>query len=214
MVANRNEPEMIAFPTEADMPALELKKTKSKHRRKSARKSMLVLESNFQPGRYFWLQILVLKETELLFRPAESVRAHIHMNLDRELMEVEMQKFEYMSLMSLAMLARLKAMHAYSEKRLENSAICEHGLWKISKYNAIYANYLKHSDSLECCHEENIRTPGDLLSLFERHENNFRSCLHTSILKKLVQEDGKWSSLSIFINSSPCRFKKEAYSYR
>ena len=158
----------------------------SKPRLNKLRSRSQFFNSTFRPGHYFWLEIINPSEEELIFRPAEIVRTVLYENIDSDLVRAEFEKLESMASIAVAFLDNVKAIHGYHEKMIENSAICQHGLWhyesnfyqKISKISKqIKFNYPSTQSTL---------TLKDLQSAFERHDSNFRSCYNLALLQQMI----------------------------
>lgn len=192
---NTNQENLLSVPTEFELPALELKHSKSLQQKLRTRSAFF--NSTFHPGRYFWLDIINLKEEELIFQPVEIISSVIYEKAEPELLDAEMEKFEYLTFISLSLLDNLQKIHAYSEKLLENSAICKHGIWKIDGFNPIFAKYMTKRFNLKAISEHQSISLRDLQYTFERHDANFRSCLNLAVIKSILAEEER--TLSLFL---------------
>ena len=71
----------------------------------------------FKPGNYFWLKIISVKVSALFFEPIEAFREVIYeKKINSNSLVMEVQKMEYLALMSLSILSKLNKMHIYTEK--------------------------------------------------------------------------------------------------
>ena len=168
---------------------------RSRSRRKRSPHRSYVFTPEFKAGSYFWLHIVSPKEGELIFKPAESVSSIVYDKPDLNALEAELEKMEYLSFVSLWLLEMLITTHSYSEKLLENSAICKHGLWEVAGNNALYSKYLTVRPELMITNEEPIKS-STLQDIFRRNEYNFRSCSKLAMLQKIAAEESKTHFLS------------------
>ena len=145
--------------------------------------------STFRPGHYFWLEIMNPRE-ELIFRPVEIVRTVLYENIYPELVRAEFEKLKSMAGIAVAFLDNVKAIHAYLEKMIENSAICKYGLWRYE--SDFYQKISKRSKHIISFNDPSqpTQTLKDLQSAFERHDSNFRSCYNLALLQRMIGGEG------------------------
>ena len=150
------------------------------------------------PGNYFWVVITKDPIKEILhYQPAQFVNKFIDTNLKSDVANFDLQKLQYMTLMSLSIIRRLKELYYYHEKLIEHSGISNHGLWIYDEKNTFYTQYMKdkrsytyideyHGESSKALDLQTIR------KVFEAHEMNFLSCIESDTIMSIIKSDGKY----------------------
>ena len=177
----------------------------SKNRSRSTHLVFRPIQPVFRPGYFFWFIVFHQRRgNELIFRPVGEVRTIIFEKPERDHLDATMMKMEYLAILSLSLLAKIKKLHVYSEDLLENSAVCSGGLWRISEKNSFY-NKLKTQDtSISYLQYESMRSWEELNEFFMLHNHNFRGCFHVSLLKKIAAEEGNYHQMILltYLNCS------------
>ena len=182
-------------PVDREIPSSDTPSSKPRSNKLRTRAHFSI--STFRPGHYFWLEIMNPQEEELIFRPVEIVRTVLYENIYPELVRAEFEKLESMASIAVAFLDNVKAIHAYLEKMVENSAICKYGLWRYE--SDVYQKISKRSKHIISFNDPSqpTQTVKDLQSAFERHDSNFRSCYNLALLQRMItaEEESNNSNL-------------------
>ena len=154
------------------------------------------------PGNYFWIVISRDSNINALFyNPSQLVNRYIDKKLKPEVTRLELQKLEYLTLLSLSFMHRLKQLNSYNEKLTENSTISQHGIWAFSEDNAFYKNFIaKRSEFTYLDREKEGTNSYDLPTLkrlFNFHAENFNTCVDSETIETLIQSDGNPSRMAL-----------------
>jgi len=151
------------------------------------------------PDNYFWMDVTkdVSKENVLHYEAASFVTRFVdkHMKFDGK--SFNLKKIKYLTLLSLSIINRLKAIYYNHEKLVEHSSISEYGIWYYSEDNTFYRECIKEKRSLTYVDEYKEGPKGlDMTSvrkIFDAHETNLLSCIDAETVKAMIQSDGIWS---------------------
>lgn len=150
-------------------------------------------------GNYFW--VTIHKDTirkNLFFQPSQSVYNYIKRSLKAYSYQHFLEKYEYLTLLSLSLINAVKNNYYYNERLLENSLVAEHGIWKIREDNYIFKKYLESSHGLTYIEDLDIPFK-ELKSIFWSHDPNFLSLLEVDIANDLLKHSSNFDN--------PCAFK-------
>lgn len=159
---------------------------------KKGRSKKTEFQLPFNTGDYLWIQITKMPNNEgLFFKPIQAVNVFLYKKLQQEIREAEMKKLEYLTLLSLFLLDKLRGSSAYSERLLENSAVFRHGLWTIRETNTFYVKHVKdRAQILPFAEERGLKTPKEIQNFYNIHEQNLSSCLNLSVIKSCLEQKG------------------------
>lgn len=149
------------------------------------------------PGNYFWIVITKDPAKEILYyQPAQFVNKFIDMNLKLDVANFDLQKLQYLTLLTLSIIKRLKELYYYHEKLIEHSCISIHGIWNYDEKNSFYIQYIKDKRSYTYIDEFHHESPKALdldtiKKIFEFHQPNFLSCIESETVVSIVKSEGK-----------------------
>ena len=158
--------------------------------------SQLMDQLSINTGDFLWIQINKIPSIGgLLFKPSQAVHQFLLKELQQETQDAEFLKLEYLTLLSVSLLAKIRSLSVYNERLMENSAVCRHGLWEIAEDNTFYNKYLKdRSVMLSYLEGSNIKTAKDILNIYNIHEPNLQSSLNIAVIKSRIANLGKYCS--------------------
>ena len=139
-------------------------------------------------GNYYW--ITIHKDSigkGLFFQPSQSVCHYIRRSLKTSVYKPFLQKFEYLTVLSLSLIIGTRNNYYYNERLVENSLIAEHGVWKIREDNYIYQKYLESSRELTYLETLEKHSFKELKSIFWSHDSNFLSLLEVDIINDIIK---------------------------
>ena len=144
-----------------------------------------------KPGNYFWITIAKGPHSTLHLKPAQSIYQFITKNLRNEFPELQFAKLEYLTLFALNLIERAKTNYFYNEQLIENSLVCEHGVWVHRGSNSFYKKHL--DGGMTAIYLQGMSFDGmkELGAIFQEHETNFLSCFDLDVIKSLLSMDGK-----------------------
>lgn len=159
-----------------------------------------------KPGNYFWTVITKASHDILYYQPAQFVNKYIDKKLKPEVVQLELRKLQYITLLSISLIRRLKRIHLYHEKMSENSSVSLHGIWMFNSANTFYCKYIKNNRKYTYIESQkegsNPFDLPDIKKVFEFHESNFLSCIDAESIQTIIQTDGK----SLFISNEIIRY--------
>jgi len=148
-----------------------------------------ITKSVFKPDNYIFLNITKdPTDEEIYFVPTQFVSRFIENNLIHEAYELAIRKLEYMTLLSLALIEKLKANFAYNEKLVEFSTVSTYGIWKIPE-NRLFNVYSK-KNKINYLMGVNYDF-AKLKKCFGYHEPNFLSCIDNRQANNILNADSK-----------------------
>lgn len=142
-----------------------------------------------KPGNYYWLTIQ--KDTVrngLFFQPSQSVHSYLKRSLRTSLTKQILDKFEYLTILSLSLISGAKNNFHYNERLLENSLVSEHGVWKMRDENYIYQKYRDSSREMSYLEKLEDQSFKDLKQVFWSHDSNFLSLLEVELINDLLSQ--------------------------
>lgn len=147
-----------------------------------------------KPGNYFWTVITKANHDTLYYQPAQFVNKYIDKKLKPEVVHLELRKLQYLTLISLSLIKRIKRINLYHEKLCENSSVSNHGIWTPNQNNTLYCKFIK--DNRKLTYIDYPKEGADAFDLprikkvFEFHESNFLSCIDAESIQMIIQTDG------------------------
>ena len=138
------------------------------------------------PGNYFWVVVTKPTKSTIHFKPAQSVCEYISTKLAQENPKWHLAKLEYMTLVSVALIENAKRGYVYNERLVENSLICEHGLWQYRETNIFYKSRIQNQTDHSLLQNISSESASELATTFQQHEENFLSCLDLTQLTTLL----------------------------
>ena len=147
-------------------------------------------------GDFLWIQISKIPNSNgVLLKPTQTVNEFLMREFQKEIKDLELKRLQYLTVLSLSLLAKIRSLSVYHEKLLENSAVCKHGLWAIAEDNTFYQNFIKEKAFIvSYLDNPSIKTAKDIQNLYHIHEPNLSSSLRISLIKSIVSNAGKFSS--------------------
>lgn len=152
------------------------------------------------PDSYFW--VVVSKDNlanSLCYQPSQFMSKYIDKKLKSEVIYLEIHKLQYLTLLSLSLIHRIKNIYHYHERIIENSTFSNHGFWMFNPENSLYGKFIKDKRWLTYVDEvEEGPDAYDLLrikKIFEFHETNFLSCIDLETIATIIQTNGKSASI-------------------
>ena len=149
-----------------------------------------------QPGNYFWTVIIKDPQQDLLYyQPAQFVNKYIDKHLKPEVAQLELRKLQYLTLLALSLIKRMKRANFYHEKLAENSSVNNYGLWAFNPNNMFYQRYIHGRESYtyidhEKEGEKNSFDITKIMKVFELHETNFLSCIDFETVQTIIGSNG------------------------
>ena len=108
-------------------------------------------------------------------------------------------RLRYLALLSQSLLSKIRSLSIYHESLIENSAICQHGLWAIAEDNSFYKNFIKDNASrISYLDNSNIKTAKDIQNIYNIHESNLSSSLRLYLIKPMIANTGNLTLFSTY----------------
>jgi hypothetical protein len=148
------------------------------------------------PGNYLWVTITKDSVKEFFYyQPAEFLYRFVNNKLRAETASSNLYKFQYLVLIALSMITRLKELYAYHEKLIEYSSVTSSGLWKLSEKNTFYVKHLKDKKFYSFIDEfkegSNAFDLTAVQKMFGMHELNFKSLFDAETITSTLQLESK-----------------------
>ena len=155
------------------------------------------------PGHYIWITITKDSAKEFLYyQPAEFLYRLINNKLKAEIAPFNFSKFEYLALVAVSMINRLKEIYEYHEKLIEYSSVNNSGLWKPSEKNSFYTKRMKDKKFYTFIDEfkegPNAFDRVAIEKMFGMHEQNFKSFFDSETITSLLQFESNLHFLRCF----------------
>lgn len=147
-------------------------------------------KSKINTGNYFWITVARGNNSNLFLKPAQSVYQFIAKNLRNEYPEWQFAKLEYLTLFALTLIERAKTHYFYNEQLIENSLVCEHGIWNFREENSFYKDQIEGEMTSIYLRRMSFDGMKELWTIFQEHETNFLSCLELELIKPLLASPG------------------------
>ena len=146
------------------------------------------------PGNYLWITITRDSTKEFFYyQPDESLNRFMNLKLKAEAAELNFFKLEYLTLLALSMINRLKDLFAYHEKLIEYSSVNTNGLWKPSEKNSFFIKRLKDKKFYTYIDEFKEGPQAFDLTTIQKmfciQESNFKSCFDSDVITAMLQSE-------------------------
>ena len=143
--------------------------------------------SDFKPDNYIWISINKDPiDNEIWFAPTQFLVRYVEKHLCEDFYNSNIEKLEYMAMLSLHIIERVKKHYDYIEKLLEFSAVSTYGIWRVCdghKFSgSVCDNFINPLENYEYDFERAKRW-------FGSHEGNFFNCLDPEIMKCMVSQN-------------------------
>lgn len=151
---------------------------------------------SLMPGNYIWMVVSKdILPNSLCYQPSQFMTKYIYKELKSDVIYLEIHKLQYLTLLSLSLIHRIKAIYHYQEKTTENNTISSQGFWMFSPENSFYMKSIKDKKWLTYVDEANEGPDAydlaKIIKIFQLHEDNFLSCINSETIAIIIQTDGK-----------------------
>jgi len=140
---------------------------------------------DFKADNYIWVNINKDPLTgEVWFVPTQFIIKFTERNLVQCCSHYTFKKLEYMALLSMGLIDKIKKVYGYHEKLMEFSAVSTYGLWRLKSPELGLTNpenRVKYLDGPEYDFEK-------LKTWFSCHESNFFSCFDLEGLNRIMSD--------------------------